>query len=537
MTDWVMTVVDTVGIQPYVFSSNNLKHIVGASQLVHEATHDWVYGCLVDVGKTNVDRQGKMFDDQRIEEPDHGLTSELVYAGGGNAVILFKDRQDARRFTNGLTEKALMDAPGLQVVVVHQPFAWGDSLADVRCEAFKALDRKKRDRRQSSPLLGLSVTADCQFTGLPATAVHTETGLLATPAQVKTLVTRRVSAEVNAKGDAFERAQKRLRELSGREYSYVQDFDDFGDKGESSYIAVVHTDGNGMGRRIEALEKGVAGASPRAYIQAMRAFSKSVQEAAEAAIRATIDRLAPPDDNENEIKIGGVVSVRDNKLPFRPIVFGGDDTTFACDGRLGLTLTEFYLGQLTEQPLSDGRPLTARAGIAVVNSHYPFARAYGLAEELAKSAKERIKKIKDERRVEVTAMDWHFAVSGHVLDLKAIRKREYSVKAGDLVMRPVALDGGDDWRTWKVFTDMMCDFQGKEWKGRRNKLKALRGALRTGESGVQKFVQAAGTLPAIADQPEAANQGWIDKRCAYYDAVEALDFYVPLPERATGGDA
>jgi hypothetical protein len=25
-------------------------------------------------------------------------------------------------------------------------------------------------------------------------------------------------------------------------------------------------------------------------------------------------------------------------LPFRPIVFGGDDVTFICDGRLGLSL-------------------------------------------------------------------------------------------------------------------------------------------------------------------------------------------------------
>lgn len=529
MTDWVMTVVDSVSIQPYIFGSNNLKHIVGASQLVYEATHDWVHGCLVDVGKANVDRRGE-FNDQRIEEPTHGLTSELVYAGGGNAVAIFKAIEDAQQFTRRLTEKALMDAPGLQIVVVHQPFAWGDNLAAVRRAAFQTLDRKKRDRRVSSPLLGLGVTADCQFTGLPAVTVQTEGDAQTEDAtQAGRTDSWRISAEIRGKRSAFSDAHARLGKSLPSGYDFAADFDDFGDKGESSYIAVVHTDGNGMGDRIAALEAGIPDNNPRAYIQAMRGFSASIQKTAEAAMSATIKHMV--DSIDEESKIGGVVAVRKKKLPFRPIVFGGDDTTFVCDGRLALTLAEAYLRRLTTPTLSDNRPLTARAGVAVVNSHYPFARAYGLAEELAGSVKQRIKKAERD----MTAMDWHFAVSGLVLDLDAIRKREYTVDAGKLVMRPVALDGASDWRTWATFTDIMRDFRGQAWVGRRNKLKALREALRGGTERVKEFTQATVALPEIDGRPEAKHQGWIGPHCAYYDAVEALDFYVPLKEPATGG--
>ena len=38
----VVTVLDTTGIQPYIFSSNRLRENVGASFLVSQATDEWV---------------------------------------------------------------------------------------------------------------------------------------------------------------------------------------------------------------------------------------------------------------------------------------------------------------------------------------------------------------------------------------------------------------------------------------------------------------------------------------------------------------
>ena len=67
----------------------------------------------------------------------------------------------------------------------------------------------------------------------------------------------RISEEVKAKLDAFDRAHRRLTDfLQLGDYCIPKKFDDLGrTKGESSYIAIVHTDGNGMGKRIQKIMK------------------------------------------------------------------------------------------------------------------------------------------------------------------------------------------------------------------------------------------------------------------------------------------
>lgn len=520
MAQYTLTVVDTVGIQNYIFGSNNLKHNVGASELVYRVTHSWAYKALSEIGATNVDADG-MFDERTIQ--GDALTSELVYAGGGNTVILFRSPEAATDFAKALTRKTLLESPGLQLVVAHTDFDWDNNdtpLAQVVQDTIKKASQKKNDRHHSAPLLGLGVTADCQFTGLPAAGTDQEG--------------KRIAAEVQAKLATVDKANRRLRSLLPLDdFMPVENFDDFGTKGESSYIAVIHTDGNGMGKRVEAIAKShPTAADNREYVTRMRAFSLSVKEAATYALKATITQLIEAIDRESG-KIGDVVPVRNRKLPFRPIVFGGDDVTFVCDGRRGLTLTEFYLRQFTSHPLADNnQPIHARAGIAVVKTHYPFARAYALAEELVKSAKAYIKKRQTYSEPDLTAIDWHFAVSGLVLGLEEIRRREYTVRVGCLTMRPLRLGAAtaSDWHSWQTFSQMVNGFRGEDWAGKRNKIKALRDALRVGPEAVEQFLHLYGNLlpDVVTNTPNLAKTGWAGKECGYFDAIEALDFFVPL---------
>ncbi len=528
MAKLTVTVIDTIGIQSYIFGSNLLKQNVGASELVRCATQDWVYQALVELGTTNVDESGAMNDQATIE--GDAVDSELVYSGGGNTVVLFRSPDAAREFTRRLTRRALQEAPGLQLVVAHTEFDWDvEALSQVVKATLEKARQKKQHPSVSSPLLGLGVTADCQYTGLPAVGKNQDG--------------KRVSAEVQAKEAAFDAAHQRLTGLLALDgYVIPKDFDDFGRVwGESSYIAVIHTDGNGMGKRVASIAEGHPRPEDnRRYIQAIRAFSKSVQDTAEEALQATYRQLIQSIDQDG--KIGGVVPVRDGKLPLRPIVLGGDDVTFVCDGRLGLTLTEFYLRQVTAKPLADGNPLSVRAGIAVVKSHFPFARAYALAEDLARSAKRYL----NERRAPpynedgLSAIDWHFAISGVVLDLEQIREREYTVEAGRLTMRPVRLGSTgeinlapmvpSDWRSWETFVAIVQKFQSEEWTERRNKIKALRNALRNGLEAVRQFLAVYDLPPLylVPGHPDSARTGWIGGRCVCFDAIEALEFFVPL---------
>lgn len=551
MMQYVAMLIEASGIQDYIFGSNELAQNIGASELVTQSTTDWLFddkdGLLPRPHNVQRVRQLGMpsrwhLDDRSLA---NGLEAVVVYAGGGNALVLFKTEDAARSVTYHLTKKVLREAPGLRLEVAWQLYEVGQLATTVKVLRDR-IAIQKRAPRQSSPLLGLGVTAACDFTGAPAVGRDKDG--------------RYVSAEVRSKqkiGDSNGPGNSRLREYLGNVirmgFDFVYDFNQFGEREEFSYLAVVHTDGNRMGERIQEYVNQFA-SDDEAYIKAQREFSVKVQEAAHTALVSTVGVLFAPanlvqvvENGRSRYKIGrtakkeGVIPVwRDNdgtvRLPFRPIVFGGDDVTFVCEGRLGLPLAVHYLSRLAQAKLPDGHPLYARAGVAIVKNHYPFARAYELADSLCDSAKELIKEADPDKR-RVAALDWHFGVNGLVRPLVQLRKREYEIANGSLLMRPVRLAPPDDreWRSWQVFSDLVREFAtGKTWAGRRNKVKALRDALRQGPAAVELF------LGALADRPQLPNsaglssigqareRGWHGDRCIYFDAVEALDFYVSL---------
>jgi hypothetical protein len=140
----------------------------------------------------------------------------------------------------------------------------------------------------------------------------------------------------------------------------------------------------------------------------------------------------------------------------------------------------------------------------------------------------------------VAGLDWHFAVTGLVFGLDEVREREYTVSPGNLLMRPVLLDAaGNDWRAWPVFADLVTRLQTDEaWRDRRNKVKALRDALRAGDQAVRQFRSyylGGELLPDIPNRPDVRETGWDGARCAYFDAIEAMDFYVPLNDGGQAG--
>ncbi len=525
MKQYTLTVVDTKSIQSYIFGTNSLRQNVGASHLVDCVTRYWVVDCLprphnvIDIDATET---YKKLSSQKIE--DGGLEAELLYTGGGNAAILFNKPNSAVEFARRLTQRALLEAPGLEIALVHKNFDWeNDKLNNVLQQAKDTLAERKADQYASTPQLGLGVTAACVYTGLPA--VYYE------PYEERLL-----GAEVYAKIKAAETANERLEKILGlKDYKIPRDFEDFGrTRGESSYIAIVHTDGNQMGERIKNYTEQHSSTN-RTLIAAQRDFSNSIEKTALEVLKKATALLvtAVQTDDKGNKKIADTIELRENNIPFRPIVFGGDDLTFVCDGRLGLALTAFYLREFLSRELADKKPAYCRAGVAVVKTRFPFARGYALAEELCASAKKRITELRDLGEDGATAMDWHFAAGGLLEDLEAIRNREYTVQGGNLLyMRPVSLSRANrDWRSWTTFDRIVREFKKEPWKDRRNKVKALREILRTGSGeAVQYFLNAYGLteLPSIPEMPEMKTRGWQGGCCGYFDAVEAMDFYIPL---------
>jgi hypothetical protein len=280
MTQYTVTVVDTTGKQNYIFSSNRLRENIGASFLLSQSTKEWVEETLEKLGIP------KKCQEEAIEISE--LNAELIYAAGGNALIIFKSREIAIRFTQILSRRVLEEAPGVNLLVAHADFDWQRENLYSIVERLKKndIERQKYERIPSVPLLGLGVTASCNSTQLPAVDRSDEYVNYDEEEETDSYL---ISTETKQKLQAVKEANKKLQKFFAEEvdqniYQFPYRTDHLGrSKGESSYAAIVHADGNGLGDRFK---KHGEGRENRDYINAMREFSQSVDQAGINALKA-----------------------------------------------------------------------------------------------------------------------------------------------------------------------------------------------------------------------------------------------------------
>lgn len=594
MSKFTLTLLDTARIQDYIFSSNRLQENIGASELVYRATTLWAFEALEEAGITrhniellraqdpkdnNLVVVGWKFTGLHMED-DADAQAEVIQAAGGNALILFRESEsettphaNAVRFSKKLTFRILREAPGLNVLVKHIPFDFeNDKLPSKydkegkplegykgkRRELEEAMSEHKRSRLIPAPTLGLSVTAACSSTGLPA--VRTPMGkqkigdyefelLVLGQDEQESERTRLISRETTLKLAARELANKRLRYILGdvaQGYDFPADIDNLGRiSGNESYVAIIHADGNGMGSRVQSIENATYEKHEtadrktlnREYIKELREFSQGLEKACRIALTNVVRKITDSIDTKNKVagKIPVIKKGNHNYIPFRPLVFGGDDVTFLCNGQLGVELATRYLEEFEKQ--TNG--YHACAGIGIVKMHYPFSRAYKLAEELTHSAKELVKSSESD----FSALDWHFAQSGLSGSLTAIRDREYMSDDGKkkLYIRPLTLKEGVDknTRSWDEVNKALQAFNEEPWSESHNKVIGLREPLRKNGDAVKQYRLNFG-LEKLPEFTEAAETGWFSDRCAYFDIIELLDHHVflePAPAPVKAGES
>jgi hypothetical protein len=494
----------TKSIQSYIFSSNRLAENLGASWLVSQATEVWPEEVLENHFPNEIYKQAI--------ETQNPPQVERVYAGGGKCQLIFADTEQMKKFLGAYSRRLLKNAPGLQVEFKYGEFIWdapGQSLRNVLEAKLEALSVPQSER-----LGGLSVTAVCQSSGLPAVAKK-DGKLISAATKAKTLVNDTAFSDLFDKG--FQESFLLSSELDKLGRS----------KGEFSYIAVVHADGNRMGKLFENFLKEK---SDRDYIEKVRNFSDLVKKKTKQAMQEMLKQLAKEIIELNKNSHNPMLHQEQGKyiFPLRPIIIGGDDVTYVCDARYGLRSAWLFLKFFEEcfkkvaEEMKE-QALTACAGVAIAKVRYPFARIYDLAEDLTKSAKKL-------SQGKVSCLDWHQAMAGISGDIETIREREYKVQAGSLTRRPFTLEGWQELEgIFKVFSE-----QAEE---RRNKLKALRQALRNGPEDTQKFFDLNPELCEDVRKLPSGVEGWVDKKCVYYDALELIDGLYYLIEEKGSDDA
>lgn len=172
---------ETFGNQRYIFATNRLRQNVGASQLTHLTGTQWVLDALGrDVAGAGVDNETLRTHllspegNPPLEDEDRA-SAEIVYAVSGKALVLVDTPEQGRELLAAVTQRALIEAPGLEVVgAVGEEFQW-DPQKDGG-ELHRRIGAvAQRQVALRAHLLGpgargprLPITASCDSSGQPA---------------------------------------------------------------------------------------------------------------------------------------------------------------------------------------------------------------------------------------------------------------------------------------------------------------------------------------------------------------------------------
>lgn len=392
------------GIQNFIFQTNRLKDIVGASELVEQICTT-AFGELL--GRLSEGRDPNKL--VKIANDDN-----WIVGAAGKIDYLFCNKQECEQIVRDFPRKVVEMAPGItlsQAVVEIRADGTPtvDSYSKDIEEALKELKnrlRAQRNKASRSASLGLIGIKRAPSTGMPG--VKAEGGSLIDEASKK----KRASAPTlplsrKAFGDG----------IVERNIAY-----DIGQMaGRNNWIALIHADGNGVGRVVEQVGKN---------LEEMKKFSACLDSITTAASRHAYDEVKNLFDwDQNSEQTTDII-------PIRPIVLGGDDLTMICRADIAIKYTQCYLEEFEKQSkaqlgalevgaeskkiLESG--LTACAGIAFIKLSYPFHYAVDLAEKLCGEAKKKAKDINSD--LAPSCLMFHKVRDSFVSDFSDIIERE-----------------------------------------------------------------------------------------------------------------
>lgn len=333
------------GIQSYIFETNKLKEIIGASEIIEQICSSLFYGFMDDEDKKKGIYHLNAAGNIRFE------TNEKT------AKIVFKE------FHNIL----LNEFPGVPLSQAVVEIIDGSEY-----NAIQDLDKLLRGQR-NQPLyykdLGSMVRQKYRRTGNFACLENEN---------VKE-ENKNVDAITSAKYDYSIKTELTDKiKIENYNLIYPTGFNKIAKGSKHSWLAVVHIDGNGMGLIIKSILED----HPEKF-KALKEFSTELGKCTVNAFTTAIKEVVIPygsKDDEGNLT-----------LPIRPLIIGGDDVTVIIRADLALEFTHSYLEafekETNEANLHNNSGITACAGIAYVKEKFPFHYAAHLAEELCVYAK------------------------------------------------------------------------------------------------------------------------------------------------------
>lgn len=514
-------IIDTVSIQRYVFGSNKLKENLGASFLIQEICHAYLQKVITPMFPCNdFDAWRKNPEKYRIKEAD--IHFEIGYIGGGNALLFFKKREKADLFVKEWTRMLLIETPGIVTAIACHELddeAISNKFPQINKNLFLKLQENKYKFIPQTIIPRHGITAECSNTGYSMEIWNNKA-----PEKQQGYISGVAYAKIKSAGSATKKLNEDFKDELQCKYCFTDQLDKLGQsKGEDSHIAIVHIDGNDMGQRFQGIKT----------LKDIREMSVSVENATKESFKTLLTHIveqfekiqnALGFDTLEKKKKYPKVYIDDKEfitIPLRPIIIGGDDITFVCDGKLGIYFAKIFMEAFEQQSVSDGNALSSCAGISIIKTKYPFYRGYQLAEQLCGNAKV----IRKAGNFDANGswLDFHVAYGGFSGTLKEIRESQFKSAQGELLFRPYNIGNANE----KSAETLVKNTAMLKNEFPKSKIKEMREVLTLGKECTERFVneiEARGLKLPIIDG-KSYETALIKDDTPYFDMIELMEFY------------
>lgn len=367
------------GIQDFIFKTNELRHIVGASELVEQI-------CT------------SAFD-------EFAKNGESVVRAAGNIKFIFDSEIDCRKAVREFPKKVMTMAPG---ITISQAVVLYDKDFGKAIDQIEALLKVQRNKPQRSVTYGLLGMKRANNTGLPVISKE----------DYRDEPTLQKECYVDIEG----LCEKSFGISPIPKSAVAKNINDI--TGKNDWIAIIHADGNGLGKVVQKVGKNK---------DIFRCFSQELDAATKEAAQLAYRSIESKFIDKKVIPIRPVVLSGDDIT----VIIRGDLAIAYIDVFIKAfeEKTQEHLGGILRQEsvFADGKDfLTACAGIAFIKSSYPFYYGYQLAEELCGYAKKDTKAIHgaDSNHLPPSCLLFHKVQDSFIISYEDIIKRELTAKDG-----------------------------------------------------------------------------------------------------------
>lgn len=408
--------------QDYIFKTNRVLEIVGASENIARIWES-LFEAADDASLKYRMADEKFSMAEAESEFKKGILNFVeLFCGGGNETILFDCDMDFqqddsfRKLNRAFSYKLIEKYPGMIPMVAYVK-ATGDYSKDYK----KLMEASEIKRNIMEPQWDMFTVP---FAMMDRNIFQPYSTLVKINGQ-----DIRMSDESSKKYTVG----RKLRDSN----EDIRLFDEMiTQKGKESLLAVVHADGNNM--RAKIMEMLHDEADYDKAVSLMRKFTRKTADCFETQGEAALKKCQSDLERMNEKSLKDK-KLKKSSLAYRRVIGSGDDVTFVCNARFVMDYVKAYLDSVQNYNKNTGSEwdYSSCAGICIFHSHYPFSKAYSIAEQACDDgAKQKIHAVDDRGCVSVVEqswMDFHFIQSGIGGDLSEIRRNQGTK---DCIARP-----------------------------------------------------------------------------------------------------